>query len=315
MDSFTAALIALSNQLPALPDLIPMLSVTAFLAGGLALVTAGMRQNNESLSRRIASVQGISGIGREEGSAAKERQQSSIAGFADAEHRQVLRMFAAYNIAPESAPAYFTALRLAFAGIAGVPVLLFMPAPNPILTIVFALGAAMIAWFMPVVIVTRALKKHRKSVGVALPDTLELMAICVESGISLENAIFRVSREIKDTQPALAEELALTWAEISILPSRDQALENFSERVDIPTVRTVVGTLAQSLRYGSPLAQSLRAAASEMRAEQVTLLEERANRLPALMTIPVMLLIMPTIFLIVGGPAVIRMLDIFSGKQ
>jgi tight adherence protein C len=315
MDSFTSTLIALSTQLPAMSDLMPLLSIMAFLAGGLALVTAGMRQNDESLSRRIASVQAISGIGREEVSAAKEREQGSVAGFADAEHRQALRMFAAYNIPPKSAPAYFVAVRLAFAGVAGVPVLLFLPAPNTILTIVFALVAAMVAWFLPVVIVSRALKKHRKAVGIALPDTLELMAICVESGISLENAIFRVSQEIKDTQPALAEELALTWAEISILPSRDQALENFAERVDIPTVRTVVGTLAQSLRYGSPLAQSLRAAASEMRAEQVTLLEERANRLPALMTIPVMLLIMPTIFLIVGGPAVIRMLDIFSGQQ
>jgi tight adherence protein C len=314
MDSITAILIALSTQLPAMSDLIPLLSVMAFLAGGLALVTAGLRQNNESLSRRIASVQAISGIGREAISADKEREQSSVAGFADAEYRQVLRMFAAYNIAPESVPAYFTAVRLSFAGVAGVPVLLFMPAPNHILSIVFALVAAMVAWFLPVVLVTRGLKKHRKAVGAALPDTLELTAICVESGISLENAIYRVSQGIKDSQPALAEEISLTWAEISILPSRDQALENFAERVDIPTVRTVVGTLAQSLRYGSPLAQSLRTAAAEMRTEQVTLLEERANRLPALMTIPVMVLIMPTIFLIVGGPAVIRMLDIFAAK-
>jgi tight adherence protein C len=137
----------------------------------------------------------------------------------------------------------------------------------------------------------------------------------VESGISLENAIFRVSQEMKQAQPALADELAFTWAEISILPSRDQALENLADRVDIPTVRSVVGTLAQSLRYGSPLAQALRGAAAEMRNEQLMLLEERANRLPALMTIPVMVLIMPTIFLIVGGPAVIRMLDIFWGQQ
>lgn len=314
MDSLTATLIALSSHLPSLPDLIPLLSVTAFLAGGLALVSAGIRQNNDALSRRIANVQAITGIGRREDAAVRERKQNSIAGFADAEHRQVLRMFAAYNVAPESVPAYFTAVRLAFAGIAGVPVLLFLPAPNAILTTVFALAAAMIAWFLPVVLVTRALERHRKAVGAALPDTLELMAICVESGISLENAIFRVSQEIKSSRPALADELALTWAEISILPSRDQALENFAERVDIPTVRTVVGTLAQSLRYGSPLAQSLRTAAAEMRAEQVTLLEERANRLPALMTIPVMVLIMPTIFLIVGGPAVIRMLDIFANK-
>ncbi len=305
----------LLHQFPTLPNLAPALIIMAFMAGGLVLVAAGVRQDKEALTRRIAKVQAISGIARETRSADKEKQQDAIAGFSEAEQRQIMRMFATYNVSAESVPTYFIALRLALAGIAGVPVMLFVPAPTQILSIAFALGAAMIAWFLPVVIVRRGLSKHRKAVGKGLPDTLELMAICVESGISLENAIHRVSQEIKLTQPALADELAFTWAEISILPSRDLALENFADRVDIPSVRTVVGTLAQSLRYGSPLAQSLRNAAEEMRNEQLTLLEERANRLPALMTIPVMVMIMPTIFLIVGGPAVIRVMDVFAGKH
>lgn len=303
--------LAILPEIPITPDMLFSFSIMAFLAGGFALVTAGVRQNNKSLARRIEVIQSISKIAPKTTSATAEHQQSTVAGFSDPEYKQLLRMFGAYNISANSVPTYFLALRLVFSVIAGIPVLLFLPAPNPVLLMTFALGAAMIAWFLPIAIVQRSLASHRKAVGDGLPDTLELMAICVESGISLEHAIQRVSQEIKLTQPALADELALTWAEISILPSRDQALENLAKRVDLPAVRTVVGTLAQSLRFGSPLAQSLRVAATEMRNEQLTLLEERANRLPALMTLPVMVLIMPTIFLIVGGPAVIRLLDVF----
>ena len=104
--------------------------------------------------------------------------------------------------------------------------------------------------------------------------------MCVEAGLSLDHGLLRVARELKDAQPALSEELSLTWAEISILPSRDQALANLAARVDLPSVRSVVSTLAQSLRFGSPLAHSLRNAAEEMRHEQLMQLEERANRLP-----------------------------------
>ena len=130
--------------------------------------------------------------------------------------------------------------------------------------------------------------------------------------MSLEDGLQRVARELKESQPALADELALTWAELNILPSRAQALANLADRVDIPSVRSVVSMLSQSLRFGTPLAQSLRVGAVEMRNDQMTLLEERASRLPALMTIPVMLFIMPTIFLIIGGPAALRLIDMFA---
>jgi tight adherence protein C len=101
-------------------------------------------------------------------------------------------------------------------------------------------------------------------------------------------------------------------ADLRILPSRDVALTNFAERVDVPSVHSVVTTLAQALRYGTPLAQSLRVVAAELRNDALISLEERANRLPAFMTLPVILFLMPTIFLMVGGPAVLRLLDAFS---
>jgi tight adherence protein C len=116
---------------------------------------------------------------------------------------------------------------------------------------------------------------------------------------------------LQRSQPVLAEELALTSADLKILPSRDRALMNFAERIEAPSVRSVVTTLSQTMRYGTPLAQALRVVASELRSESLMKLEERANQLPTLMTIPMMVFIMPTIFLVVAGPAVLRLLDSF----
>jgi tight adherence protein C len=175
-------------------------------------------------------------------------------------------------------------------------------------------GAALaIACWLAITLTIRfQLKQHKKSVGDGLPDALELLAICVGAGLSLENAFQRVSAEMKLSRPALSGELALTWAEISISPDREQALANFAERVNLSAVRSVIGTLSQSMRFGTPLTQSLRTAANEMRNQQLIELEKKAARLPAVLTVPVMLFIMPSLFLIVGGPAAIKIVDLFS---
>src|SRR5581483_4007483 len=141
---------------------------------------------------------------------------------------------------------------------------------------------------------------------------LELLVVCAEAGLSLEDGLSRIVNELHRAQPALADELGLTLADLKILPSREQALTNLAERVNVPSVRTVVTTLAQTLRYGTPLAQALRVVAAEMRNDFLLEMEERANRLPAFMTLPVMCFLMPTIFLIVGGPAALKLLDSFQ---
>jgi tight adherence protein C len=189
---------------------------------------------------------------------------------------------------------------------------LVIPTASRLIPIAAAIAVAILGWFVPIVLIRMRLKAHRREVVTGLPDALELLAICVDAGTSLEGGLQRVSHEIRDAQPALAGELRMTWAEISILPNLDQALMNLADRVALPSLKSVVGTLSQSLRFGTPLAKSLRAAAGEMRNDQLLKLEERANRLPALLTVPVMLLIMPTIFLIAGGPAVLKLMDIFG---
>jgi tight adherence protein C len=242
------------------------------------------------------------------------RFKEAAQGLSIAEQQQIARLFLKVLVPPARSLAAFTLLRLILlTGAGGLGFLASSTASWP-LPILAAFIASCAGWFLPILIVRARLKSHRKAVAAGLPDTLELLAICVDAGISLESGLRRVSHELEASQPALAGELSQTWAEISILPDRDQAFLNLAERVNLPSLRSVVGTLSQSLRFGTPLAQSLRTAATEMRNDQLYRLEERANRLPALLTVPVMLLIMPTIFLIVGGPAVIKIMDIFAAS-
>jgi tight adherence protein C len=184
-------------------------------------------------------------------------------------------------------------------------------APSRTLSMLFGMAGGVIGYFVPTMVIHRLVKKHAKAVVAGLPDALELMVICVEAGIAFEDGIDRVAAELRNTQPALAEELALTSADLKILPSRDQALANLAERIDMPSVRSVATTLSQTLRYGTPLTQALRVVAAELRNDTLVRLEERANQLPTLMTIPMMLFILPTLFIIVAGPAALRVIDTF----
>jgi tight adherence protein C len=175
--------------------------------------------------------------------------------------------------------------------------------------VAIAAAFAVIAYVAPTRIIKAGVKRHSVVVANGLPDAFDLLAICADAGLSIEGALHRVSQALVDYQPELAAELSLTWAQLAILPSREQALQNLAARINLPILRTVVMTVSQSMRLGSPLAQSLRAAAAELRADSLVRLEERANRLPALMTIPMMGFIMPAIFLVIGGPAALKIMD------
>jgi len=302
-------------HLSAFGRIAPLLGVAAILIGGLVLIFSSMSLRPRALTRRIEMVQPRpeAELGADSSAAREEQQfEEGTQGLSVPEQRQIARFFGAYHIGPEAAILYFTLLRLsAVVALAGLAYLAGSRTSWPLPLLIATIGAAA-GWFVPIMVVRIALGRYRKAVALGLPDAIELLAICADAGISLESGLQRVSRELRLTQPALAGELALTWAQISIFPNRDQALFNLAERVNLPSLRSIVGTLSQSMRFGTPLAQSLRTAAIEMRNDRLLRLEERANRLPGLMTFPVMLLIMPTIFLIVGGPAVIKILDTFK---
>ncbi|MEO3474219.1 type II secretion system F family protein [Roseomonas sp. CAU 1739] len=171
-------------------------------------------------------------------------------------------------------------------------------------------GAAVAGLLLPDMALRRLREMHAKQVERGLADALDLMVICAEAGLPLEAAVERVATEMAEANRAVAAEFGNVGTELRILSDRRQALQNMGDRSGLDSLRRLGGTLAQTLQYGTPLSQALRTLATELRHETLMRFEARAARLPALLTMPTIAFILPCIFLIVGGPAVLRVLDI-----
>src|SRR4029077_9254254 len=178
-----------------------------------------------------------------------------------------------------------------------------------------AFAAAMFGFFAPGVFIKNLVTKCGKQLQLGLPDALDLMVICAEAGLSLDASLTRVSRELEPTWPEISEELGITAAELTFLPERRQAFENLNGRTNLAAVRGVVNTLLQTAKFGTPLAQSLRVLAAEYREARIVRAEEKAARLPAMLTVPMILFILPTLFIVLLGPAALNIIDTFSGKK
>lgn len=189
-----------------------------------------------------------------------------------------------------------------------------LPIP-PNMTTMAALGAAVLGFYGPGIFLKNRSAKRGQRLQLGLPDSLDLMVICAEAGLSLDAALVRVSRELEPTWPELSEELGITAAELTFLPDRRQALENLNQRTNLASIRGVVNTLLQTARFGTPLAQSLRVLAAEFRDARLTRAEEKAAKLPAMLTVPMIVFILPTLFIVVLGPAILGVMDTFSGKK
>jgi tight adherence protein C len=190
-------------------------------------------------------------------------------------------------------------------------VLHLMPLP-PKLGFLPAMAGVLFGFYAPKIYLRNAADKRTKQIQLGLPDGLDLMVICAEAGLSLDATLVRVSRELANTWPELAEELGITAAELTFLPERRTAFENLNVRTDSDGIRGLVNTLQQTAKFGTPLAQSLRVLAIEMRNARMTRAEEKAARLPALLTIPMMIFILPTLFIVLLGPAAINVMDTFG---
>jgi tight adherence protein C len=184
-------------------------------------------------------------------------------------------------------------------------------APSARLLAVLAGGG--LGFFVPELYVKNLIKKRQLLLARALPDGLDLLVICAESGLSLDAALDRVANEIGGASAALAEELSLTSIELGFLPERRQALLNLNRRTNLPSIRGVVNTLLQTEKYGTPLSQSLRVLANEFRDQRLLKAEEKAARLPATLTVPMILFILPVLFIVLVGPAVIKVMDNIAG--
>lgn len=172
----------------------------------------------------------------------------------------------------------------------------------------------LVAYFgarLPEILVANARAKRYAAIRKALPDALDLMMICAEAGLSLAAALDRVARELARMSPELAEEFSLTSVELGFLPERAQALKNLGERCDLKEVRGFVNVIVQTEKYGTPISQALRVLSKEYRTERMLRAEQKAARLPAMMTVPMIVFILPTLFIIVMAPAVIKVMDNF----
>ena len=168
--------------------------------------------------------------------------------------------------------------------------------------------AAYIGMQVPYLYLKNKIAKRQLSIRRAFPDALDLLLICVESGMSIESAFKRVSEEIGSQSIALAEELTLTTAELSYLQDRRQAYENLAKRTDIEGVRAVCLALQQAERYGTSLAQTLRVLAQENRDMRMAEAEKKAAALPPKLTVPMILFFLPVLFVVILGPAAIRVM-------
>lgn len=171
------------------------------------------------------------------------------------------------------------------------------------------LGGAVLGFFAPELYVSNLTSKRQLALSKGLPDALDLLVICAESGLALDIALERVANEIGSANPELAEELELTGIELGFLPERRQALLNLNRRTNLPSIRGVVNTLLQTEKYGTPLSQSLRVLANEFRDQRLLRAEEKAARLPATLTVPMIVFILPVLFIVLIGPAIISVMD------
>jgi tight adherence protein C len=147
------------------------------------------------------------------------------------------------------------------------------------------------------------INKRSAAVRKGLPDALDLLVICAEAGLTVDAAFNRVARELGKAYPELGDEFALTSIELGFLTDRRSAFENLANRIDLDAVRGVVTTMIQTEKYGTPLASALRVLAAEFRNERMMRAEEKAARLPAIMTVPLILFILPVLFIVILGPA------------
>ncbi len=175
-----------------------------------------------------------------------------------------------------------------------------------------ALAGAGIGYFYPGMRVDGLAAQRKKKIQLAYPDALDLMTICVEAGMPMEQSMNKVAGELGAYAYDLVEEMKITTSELSYLGDRRLALENFVNRTDLPAVRTLVSSLNQSERYGTPLGQALRVLGSESRFDRMAKAEEKAASLPAKLTVPMMIFFIPVLFIVVLGPAIIQMMDEFA---
>jgi len=189
------------------------------------------------------------------------------------------------------------------------------PAWGPFKKYALVAGTLVLSYKAPDLWLGNKVKKRSDAIRKGLPDALDLLVICAEAGLTVDAAFARVAKELGKAYPELGDEFGLTSIELGFLNERRQAFENLANRVDLEAVRGVVTTMIQTEKYGTPLASALRVLSAEFRNERMMRAEEKAARLPAIMTIPLILFILPTLFVCILGPAACSISDNFINRK
>ncbi|HUA77718.1 MAG TPA: type II secretion system F family protein [Acetobacteraceae bacterium] len=176
---------------------------------------------------------------------------------------------------------------------------------------VFVFGSAALGLLTPDVIVQQMRSRYLRTLERGVPDALDMLVICAEAGLGLEAAISRVGAEIRPANRAVSAELAETASELRITSDMRAALLNLGRRTGLESLKRLGAVLTQSIQYGTPLTRALRTISAEMREQMLIRFEARAARLPVLLTVPMIIFILPCVFMIVGGPAVLQVLHAF----
>jgi tight adherence protein C len=191
----------------------------------------------------------------------------------------------------------------------GVYVLNWFPEASALKRYLIVAGSLVVSYKAPDIYVKNLITKREGAIRKALPDALDLMVICAEAGLTVDLAFNRVARELAKAYPELGDEFALTAIELGFLTDRRMAFDNLARRVNLESIRGVVTTLIQTEKYGTPLAAALRVLSAEFRHERMMKAEEKAARLPAIMTVPLILFILPVLFIVILGPAACSISD------
>jgi tight adherence protein C len=234
-----------------------------------------------------------------------------------AEQQRLLKVLASAGLAGQGNLATFAASKLCAALAWATLVWFFIEwrhwfAASAAIRMAVLFGALMVGWRIPDFVLKRLAKQRRLYLEQGIPDALDLLVVCAEAGLTLNQAIEQVSRDLQRSSPVVAEEFAATAVQMRVLPDAAQALDNLAERTGLDTLRSLIATLKQSIKFGTPLAESLRMLAAEMRATRQARFEEKAARLPVLLAIPMMLFILPCLLLVIGTPIALRLADTIS---
>jgi len=182
-------------------------------------------------------------------------------------------------------------------------------------TLMFMAGGAIVGMLAPEFIATRIRNKHLARVEAGVPDALDMLVICADAGLALEAGITRVAQELEVLNPQLGMELTQTAREMQIGSDMRAAMDSLGQRTGLETLKRLATTLAQSLQFGTPLTAALRSLSAELRQEALVKFEERAGKLPTMMTLPMIIFILPCVFFIVAGPAIIQVMATFKGSK